>query len=95
MRETLGVGVCPWEEECVQVGCENYLALAEQECQRYIELLTKIHGTPPGNARFQISYNPHDFGTYLEVDIHFDSDSDVESEWAYRVEANTPAQWDN
>lgn len=67
----------------MQVGAGDhaqYMIYAERECQRYIELLTKIHGTPPGNARFQISYNPHDFGTYL---------------WAYRVEANTPAQWDN
>ena len=51
-------------------------------------------GEPPIGASLGIKSNPHDFGTYLEVVAYFDDSYPESVEWAFGIEANTPAEWD-
>ena len=74
MRDYLSVGSSPAGEECVQVGCENYRNLARKECQRFIDGIRSYLGKEPKYARLYIKSNPHDFGTYLEVNCENEED---------------------
>jgi hypothetical protein len=93
MRECLELGPTPCDEECAQVGTDDYFAKARPECHRYIQLLKKKFGNPPGEAYFYVKSNPHDFGSYLEVAIKFNTNSREEMAYAYHVESNLPAKW--
>lgn len=89
------LGCTPAEEDCEQLGPNYNPDLARLECQAYIGQLKRQHGEPPPGATYKITSNPHDFGTYYEVAIRF-SDQDAEAaEYAYKVEEDTPGQWDD
>jgi hypothetical protein len=94
-RETLEIGSTPYDEDCAQVGSDDYAKRGKAECNRFIALLTKKFGNPPGEAYFYVKSNPHDFGTYYEVAIKFNPNDEAECDFAYRVEGNTPATWDD
>ena len=70
MNNTYYLGPCPAEEDPVQVGDENYAALARAECLRYIETIRQVCGTEPEGARLTVKSQPHDYGSYLEVVVH-------------------------
>lgn len=93
MRDFMEVGCSPSDESCVHVGEDDYMFRARAECRRYAELIEKKFGPPPGMAAIGIKSFPHDFGTYLEVVIGFDTDDDEESGYAYAVEAHAPRTW--
>ena len=107
----LTIGSTPPEEECAQVGCENYETLAKEECRRFKRQLehkfenyawsyenadgieVSVVGIPKG-ASFVIKGFPHDFGRYYEVVVKYDTDSEEAEQFAYIVEGNTPAKWE-
>ena len=93
MKESLDLETTPCNESCVQVGCENYSRLARQEALRYIALLEKKF--PKSVGMYRIKSNPHDFGTYLSLEIVFDDENEEQSEIAYEVEANLPENWED
>lgn len=95
MRDWMNIGPTPSGESCAQLGSENYGTIAQMECRIFINQLLRVFGTPPKNAFFKITHNPHDFGTYLEVAIDFDTEDQEESDFAYKVEAHTPEYWDD
>jgi len=94
MREELSLAPVPIDEPCAQLGDPDYLTRARKECRAFISQLTREFGEPPSGARLKITQNPHDFGTYLDVEVQFDDSVEEAAEWAYKVEANLPANWD-
>ena len=94
MRDSLNLSPTPVGEDCAQLGDANYSIRARQECRAFIQQLKREFGEPPAGATFKITQNPHDFGTYLDVDIQFNDEDDAASEYAYKVEANLPEFWD-
>jgi hypothetical protein len=92
--EKLYLGPTPPEEPCAQVGCPNYREQALKECRAYIRQLERIFGEPPPGARFALSRESHDFGTYYEVVIQYDVQDEDSNAFVFRVEANLPATWD-
>lgn len=74
------------------MGTPLYRLYAERECQRYIDQLTR-QSPPPAGAQILIAYNPHDFGTYLDVVADFDPEDENQSNWAFSLEDNLPANW--
>jgi hypothetical protein len=94
MRDSLNLSPTPVGEDCAQLGDANYSSRARQECRAFIQQLKREFGEPPIGAAFKITQNPHDFGTYLDVDIQFNDEDDAASEYAYKVEANLPEFWD-
>jgi hypothetical protein len=94
MRDSLNLAPVPLDEECAQLGAADYSSRSRKECQAFINQLTREFGEPPSGAYFKMTSNPHDFGTYRDVDIVFNDENEEAAEYAYRVEANIPANWD-
>jgi hypothetical protein len=95
MQDYLTLGPTPCEETCQPVGMPTYdHGKAIKESRVYKAQLERMHGEPPDGAYFKVKSFPHDFGSYMEVVIMFDSDDEKAREYAYKVEANCPANWD-
>jgi len=93
MKDFINIGSSPIEEECAQVGSENYLERARQECQRYIATIRRVCGKEPEGARLAVIAFPHDFGTYYEVVCHYDDSCPESFDYALWIEGNGPVVW--
>ena len=87
------IGSSPADEDCAQVGSENYYQRAHDECHRFIALIRKTLGEELAGAQLKIKSNPHDFGTYYEVACYFEANNKEAMEYAYRCEAEAPTKW--
>jgi hypothetical protein len=94
MYDSLSLGPTPYAESCAQVGADDYSARARKECKAFINQLRRLFGPEPEGARLAISSNPHDFGSYLDVVCKFNDLNEKATEYAYKLEANTPEEWD-
>lgn len=94
MKRYLELGSVPPNEPCVQLGSENYEYAVSEELNRYKKLLESKFPNLPEHCKFVRKSNLHDFGTYYEIAITYD-DNDKESiDFAFEVESNLPASWD-
>lgn len=95
MMETLNIGCTPIDEPCAQVGQEDYARQAKLGCRALMAQLERAYPCPEGaNAWLFIKANPHDFGTYYEVEVKFDEEDSAACDWAYLIEASLPERWD-
>ena len=98
MREYITLGPTPCEEACAQVGSDNYSIDSDHECRRYIQLLIKLFPDTPEYYNSHMTFTkkgfPHDFGTYHEVVVWYDTDNEESVKFAFHVEANLPANWE-
>lgn len=94
MRDYLFIGPTPAEEPCAQLGTDYYTPRAQIECRAFMAQLQRQFGKPPGSASFRISRCAHELGTYLEVVIVFNDNSEEEIDYAFNVESNSPSHWD-
>lgn len=94
MRETIEIGTTPFEEDCAQVGSEDYTHRARKECAAFRSQLRRLFGQEPEGASLFIKSNPHDFGNYYEVACRFDDENEAASSYAYACEGGAPARWD-
>jgi len=95
MQTYLALAPAPVEEDCAQVGTDEYPTRARAECRRFIALLRKKFGPEPEGARLAVKSFPHDFGDYLEVICYFDDTLPASVAYAYRCEEHLPATWDD
>jgi hypothetical protein len=85
----------PCEEECAQVGSENYHERMREESRRYIAGLKRLFPMPDGTtARFVNKGFPHDFGTYHEVCIVFSDSDEIGMAYAYHVDSHPVGTWE-
>lgn len=61
------IGPTPVNEDCAQVGQENYLAQAISECRAFCNQILRHYPAPNEFCRISIKGNRHDFGSYYEV----------------------------
>ena len=99
MRDWLEIGSTPCDEECAQVGTDDYPEKSRLECRVFANQLRRVFGDPPAGAEIGVKAFQHDFGTYREVVVFFDDAKSKEEgnpgyEYAIKVENNTPAKWD-
>ena len=94
MQDCLDLGSTPSQEDCAQVGREDYHLRARRECRAYINQLRRMFGEEPDGARLSVKSNPHDFGSYLSVVCYFDGDNKAAADYAYHCEAKGPKEWD-
>lgn len=87
------IGSTPCEEECAQVGCEDYRRKAMDEGKRFIRDIRLKLGPEPEGARLTIRGFPHDFGTYYEVCCIFEVENEEATAYALRCEAEAPEVW--
>lgn len=97
MIDYIDLGPVPANETCAQVGSDGYHERARAECKRYRALLEATYAAAHDGrecpARIVIKSNPHDFGSYLEVGVKFDSDDAKQLEAALWLEDNAPTEW--
>ena len=94
MRDNYEIGSSPNEEECAQVGSDDYLVLAEKELERYKVMLEKrFPQAEEFRCKFIIKWFPHDFGSYGEVCISYNPEDNASNEFMLFVEGNLPAKW--
>lgn len=90
----LTLGPVPAEESCQQVGTCSYDGdKANLECQTYKQQLLREF-PPPSGATIRVKIFPHDFGSYKEVCVVFNENDEEAVDYAYHVESNLPANWD-
>lgn len=95
MRDYIDIGPSPSDEDCVQVGDDNYTRKATVECRRFIELIRKTLGEEPKNTQLRVKFEPHEFGSYASVVCYYD-DNDKESiDYAFRCESEAPTRWED
>jgi len=93
MIDYMTIGSTPCEEECAQVGSENYRDRAIAECRRFIDLIRKKLGDEPPNAQLAVKGFPHDFGTYYEVVCKYSDEDEKAQAYAYKCESDAPTTW--
>jgi hypothetical protein len=95
MREFIDLSTTvPLDEECVQLGTNEYIMGSRLEVKAFVEQIKREHGEPPIGASISIIKCPHDFGTYHDVRIIYDTDKPASEEWALKVEEELPYKWD-
>jgi len=94
MKDYLTLGPTPYDEPCAQLGTDHFYAKSRIESDAYINQLLRQFGEPPGLCFFRTKPFHHEFGTYYEVVITFFDDDEEAVRFAYNVENNLPAQWD-
>jgi hypothetical protein len=81
------IGSVPVNEACAQIGPKrDNAALNLLECRAYIAALKRVYGDPPTGAEFRIKANHHEFGTYREVRLMYDTQCVIAQAYANRVE---------
>jgi hypothetical protein len=98
MKETLELASAPYGERCAQVGTEEYGLRARAECLAYRGQLLRAAAAEkkevPAGVTFYTKGSGHDFGTYYEVALRFDSDVEAEADFAAWLDGNQPEKWD-
>jgi hypothetical protein len=95
MIDYLELGPVPADENCEQLGPNYDPAKATRECRAYVNQLRRQFPDPPFGADFVIKTFSHEFGSYKEVCVRFSDISDEAVDFAYRVEDEAPANWDD
>jgi hypothetical protein len=95
MIDYVEIGSTPAEEDCEQLGPNYDPEQARLECRTFIGQLRRQFGEEPAGARLVVKSNPHDFGTYLEVAVKFSDENEEAAEYAFKLESESPAQWDD
>ena len=91
----LYLGQTPGDEECAQSTDPDYAGKAMAECRRYIAQLKRQFGEPPEGARFKIASELHSWGCAREVVITFDLKNEAAMKYAFDVEGDLPAKWED
>lgn len=97
MYDFIELDGAPYEEDCVQVSqTENYIPAMKEECKKYMEQLIEIFPQAGKfGCYFTIKSFPHDFGQYYNVGIKYNDSDDKASAFAWWVQDNLPAKWDD
>ena len=93
MKDFMTLGPVPFEEECIQVSPEVDYTEMRNEVVKYVNLLQERFVNIPENAYFGIKRESHDFGTYFEAAVYWDTEDADSQAFAYFVENRLPASW--
>jgi len=102
--DSMTLGATPADEKCAQVGAPDYYETARLECQVYRRQLLRMYKAEhnpngedwglPEHCTLRMSNNPHDAGTYHEVEVRYNDDFYGAVEAAFWFDANLPGHWD-
>jgi hypothetical protein len=94
--EIITIGPTPTEENCAQIRRDDYESRSRRECTVFKRMLERLFPIPEGvNASLFVKLSDHDFGRYREVSVRFDDSDRQASDYAYKVERESPVQWDD
>lgn len=92
----LNIGSTPHDEDCAQVGSDDYAKRARKECNAFMAQIQK-HYPEPDNGYLKVKGFSHDFGTYYEVVACYDPENTEASKWAFDIEGDSQgvlSTWD-
>jgi len=94
--DELELGTTPTGEDCAQVGSTAYdfYNVSKMEIKAFYNQLMRMFPNLPYGVQFKRQSNIHDFGTYYELAIRYDSNDEGAVNYAFNVENNLPEQWD-
>ena len=96
MLDYLNLGPTPVNEDCAQVGSDNFREQCNKEMDAYIDQLKRMYPEVANykGMSFKKHWQQHDFGSYGEVIITYDDEDEEEETLALKVEWNLPRNWD-
>lgn len=92
MFDYLNIGSVPHSEDCLPINHED----ARKQVQRFAAQIIKAY-PPVWGASVRVKAFDHDFGTYYEAVVYYDTDNEDAQAYAYAVEAdrlNKLEKWD-
>lgn len=98
MIDCIELGPAPSDESCAQSTDPDFNTKNQEECQRYKEQLlnlAKAKNIPMGKAKLTIKSFSHDYGSYREVCVKFDTTDQVGIDFAFWLDENAPTTWEN
>lgn len=94
MTEYFILGPVPSDEDCAQVGDENFRQRATLEMDAYINQLYRLFPDADScGVIFTKKWFNHDFGSYGEVIANYNNDEGFA--FVLNVELNLPSYWDD
>lgn len=84
----------PHSEQCVQLGAENYSRFSKMEADALKEQIFRMFGAPPPRCGIKMISCPHDFGTYYDLAVVYDDESEEATQWMLKIEGSIPEYWD-
>lgn len=95
--ETYEFDTTPIDEQCVQVGCENYTSWARIEASAYIGQIRRELGHEPAGSRLSVVFCPHDFGSYAQIQYRFDPENSEHLEYFVSLDVGSEicSLWDD
>jgi hypothetical protein len=95
MKDYLVLGPVPYDEDCAQVGAEDYIEKSSLEILAYLNQLNrKFPEAESKGIDFKKKRFDHDFGSYYEVCAYWNVNDEVSDEYVYIIEASLPDVWD-
>jgi hypothetical protein len=90
MKDYLMIDTTPTEEQCAQVGEQDYHSKARAEAKRMLAQIDKHYPLPEGATMgyTTIATEHHDFGAYLQIKIVFDDECEHSINWAFSIEGD-------
>ena len=86
-------GTTPWGERCAQLNDDNYRHNARLESLTYISQLIRTFGESPPGTFFKPVWCNHDFGQYLDIQLHYDDEEQQHVIYISNVESGVE-KWD-
>ncbi|VWX51079.1 hypothetical protein [Novosphingobium sp. 9U] len=87
------IGGAPAEEECAQLGhTPNFGRYNRLEVYTYKAAIIARWGAPPESVKLLAEPCRHDFGTYYEVQAHYDEDDQAAADYVAAIEEGL-ARW--
>lgn len=93
--EHYDLGPVPADETPEQLGKGYNSRKARFEVQVFIRQLIRTFGEPPEGCRLRVGSNLHDFGTYYEARIIYDSQNQSHCEYVNKLDSEYPEEWDS
>jgi hypothetical protein len=95
MKEYMEIGPTPYDESCAQVGSADYMNKASKELDAYLNQLNRIFSDAQSKGiMFKEKWFNHDFGSYGEICMYWNTDNEVADVYAYEIERSLPSNWD-
>ena len=95
MLETMELECSPYDEDCAQVGTQDYRKMAALEYTAMYGQLLRMFGTAHHGVRIYPKWCNHDFGMYLILAVSYDSLDAAAVKHTMTIEEQWPAKWDN
>lgn len=91
MKDHMNIGPTPCNESCRQVGNDSFEEI-QAESKKYVEKLMKYFN--PQHCEIIVMTFQHDFGSYSEAVVQYETSEPNAVDEAITIENHTPQTWE-